>query len=120
MVPVSPVGMLTVTSRNIWSSSLRPKLNVNVDDFPAAALVRPATKLGANPRAGHRAPFPSRVISNMLVVVVTFPLHPVICALVVYVPQSGGFVSGAREPPLNSSWSFENGNWGLLSNVAVN
>ncbi len=111
--------MWTDTELSSWSPSLRVKRMSSGELLPPAELSVPALKSGANWGPGHGAPRPSWLMVKSLEVSTTAPLQAVNCALVVYVPQVGGFSSGARGPSLNARCKFENGSCGLSSNVEV-
>ena len=89
---------------------------------PALLLVVPPVKDGTNGNAapGHGLPFGPEVTSKPEELPIgALPDHGVNDALVVYVPQCDGVVSGARSPPKKCTSRFSNGTCGVFANVEV-
>src|SRR5215217_699952 len=118
ILPVRPLGRLTVRALRSWSVSSRVKRSRNDEALPALLLSVPALKPGENVD-GHVVPLLFSLSVKLLSEVTVLPFQPVRTAWVVYVPHLLGATSGARGPPLNSRCRLENGICGLLSNVVV-
>src|SRR3982074_806310 len=105
-IPDRPRGRVKCTRFICCSPSSRLKVPVRGVNDPAWRFVEPPVNVGLNGRCapGQGVPCgPCSILNDDVLVTGALPLHGVNTAVVVYVPQRDGAVSGARSPPKKGS-----------------